>query len=87
MQPASKQPAKLERPEFSAAAEAAAQISTWDAAFWADLGADFERVLLPQEGPWLILSTGGEEGAYGAGFLMGWTESRPPVRNSPSSRV
>ncbi|HEX4556970.1 MAG TPA: patatin-like phospholipase family protein [Xanthobacteraceae bacterium] len=75
-QPASKQPAKLERPEFSAAEQAAAQIPDMpDARFWADSTADFERVLPPQEGPWLILSTGGEEGAYGAGFLKGWTES------------
>jgi hypothetical protein len=75
-QPASKQPAKLERPEFSAAEEAAAQIPDMpDARFWADSTADFERALPPQEGPWLILSTGGEEGAYGAGFLKGWTES------------
>jgi hypothetical protein len=75
-QPASKQPAKLERPEFSAAEEAAAQIPDMpDARLWADSTADFERVLPPQEGPWLILSTGGEEGAYGAGFLKGWTES------------
>jgi hypothetical protein len=75
-QGASKQPAKLERPEFSAAEQAAAQIPGMpDARFWADSTADFERVLPPQEGPWLILSTGGEEGAYGAGFLKGWTES------------
>jgi hypothetical protein len=26
-------------------------------------------------GPWLVLSTGGEEGAYGAGFLNGWNAS------------
>ncbi len=37
--------------------------------------ADFQRALPPQEGPWLILSTGGEEGAYGAGFLNGWQQS------------
>jgi len=75
-QPASKSPAKLERPEFSAAEEAAAQIPDMpDARFWADSTADFERALPPQEGSWLILSTGGEEGAYGAGFLKGWTES------------
>jgi hypothetical protein len=46
-----------------------------DARFFADSISDFERALPPQEGPWLILSTGGEEGAYGAGFLKGWTDS------------
>jgi hypothetical protein len=46
-----------------------------DARFWADSTADFERALPSQQGPWLILSTGGEEGAYGAGFLNGWSAS------------
>jgi hypothetical protein len=69
-------PTKLERPPFTAAEEAVAQIPDLPGArFWADSTADFERSLPPQEGPWLILSTGGEEGAYGAGFLKGWTES------------
>jgi hypothetical protein len=67
---------QLTRPEFSAADQAAAQIPGMpDARFWADSVADFERALPPQPGPWLILSTGGEEGAYGAGFLNGWSAS------------
>ncbi|HEY2135827.1 MAG TPA: patatin-like phospholipase family protein, partial [Xanthobacteraceae bacterium] len=28
-----------------------------------------------EPGPWLILSSGGEDGAYGAGFLNGWAAS------------
>jgi hypothetical protein len=74
-QPPSK-PAKLERTPFTAAEEAAARIpDVPDARFWADSTADFERALPPQEGPWLVLSTGGEEGAFGAGFLNGWSQS------------
>ena len=72
---AEKQP-ELTRPEFTAAEEAAAQIPGMpDARFWADSTADFERALAGPAGPWLILSTGGEEGAYGAGFLNGWNAS------------
>jgi predicted acylesterase/phospholipase RssA len=46
-----------------------------DARFWLDSQADFTRALPAQPGPWLILSTGGGDGAYGAGLLNGWTES------------
>jgi hypothetical protein len=78
-QPAAKSSAgqpELTRPEFSAADQAAAQIPGMpDVRFWADSVADFERALAGPPGPWLILSTGGEEGAYGAGFLNGWSAS------------
>lgn len=81
--PAAKQAGKLPanepeltRAEFTAADEAAAQIPGMpDVRFWADSVADFERALGSMAGPWLILSTGGEEGAYGAGFLNGWNAS------------
>jgi Patatin-like phospholipase len=64
------------RPEFTAAEAAVAQIPELPGVrFWADSTADFEKALPTQEGPWLILSTGGEEGAYGAGFLNGWSQS------------
>jgi hypothetical protein len=64
------------RPEFTAADEAVAQIPGMpDARFYADSVPDFQRALPAKEGPWLILSTGGEEGAYGAGFLNGWLQS------------
>jgi predicted acylesterase/phospholipase RssA len=42
-----------------------------DARFWADSQADFAKALPPAPGPWLILSTGGEDGAFGAGLLNG----------------
>jgi hypothetical protein len=76
------QPAKeLSRPEFTAAEQAVARLPGWpaDIRFWGDSVADFQRALPSEPGPWLILSTGGEEGAYGAGFLNGWaaTGSRP----------
>lgn len=42
-----------------------------DARFWADSESDFSAALPPQRGPWLILSTGGADGAFGAGLLAG----------------
>jgi len=68
------QPDKLTRPEFTAAEEAVAEVPGFAGVrFWADSAADFERALPKPAGPWLILSTGGAEGAYGAGFLNGWS--------------
>jgi hypothetical protein len=65
-----------ERPQFTAADEAVAQIPGMpDARFFADALPDFQHALPAQAGPWLILSTGGEEGAYGAGFLNGWLQA------------
>jgi hypothetical protein len=65
-----------ERAEFTAADEAVAQIPGMpDARFFADSVADFQHALPTQAGPWLVLSTGGEEGAYGAGFLNGWLQA------------
>lgn len=43
------------------------------ARFWADSVADFKNALPAQPGPWLILSSGGEDGAFGAGLLTGLT--------------
>lgn len=41
--------------------------------FWADSAADFEKALPPAPGSWLVLSSGGPDGGYGAGFLTGWS--------------
>jgi hypothetical protein len=80
-QPSGQPADKMSRIEFTAADEAVAQVPGLpsDVRFWGDSAADFQRALPPQPGPWLILSTGGEEGAYGAGFLNGWaaTGTRP----------
>ncbi len=46
-----------------------------DARFFADSAADFERALPPAPGPWLALSSGGADGAFGAGVINGMTES------------
>jgi predicted acylesterase/phospholipase RssA len=43
--------------------------------FWANSEDDYARAVPSQLGPWLALSTGAEDGAYGAGFLNGWTAS------------
>ena len=61
---------------FTAADEAAAAIPGMpDARFWADSTTDFNAALPPQEGPWLVLSSGGQDGAFGAGFLNGLSAS------------
>jgi hypothetical protein len=60
------------RTPFTAADDAVAAIPGMpDARFWADSVPDFEKALPPQTGPWLILSTGGSDGAFGAGLLNG----------------
>ena len=70
--PAAQQPKFPPRTPFTAADEAAATIPGMpDARFWANSEADFEKALPPQPGPWLILSTGGTDGAFGAGLLNG----------------
>ena len=70
--PAGQQPKLPARTLFTAADEAAAGIPGMpDARFWGDSKVDFERALPSQPGPWLILSTGGADGAFGAGLLNG----------------
>ena len=46
-----------------------------DARFWADSPTDFNNALPAKPGPWLILSSGGEDGAFGAGLLNGLSAS------------
>lgn len=45
-----------------------------DARFFADSDADFLRALPSTPGPWLALSSGGADGAFGAGVLTGLAE-------------
>jgi len=60
------------RTPFTAAEDAAASIPGMpDARFWADSPTDFNNALPSKPGPWLILSSGGEDGAFGAGLLSG----------------
>jgi predicted acylesterase/phospholipase RssA len=44
-----------------------------DARFWLDSTADYTSALPQQPGPWLVLSSGGADGAFGAGLLSGLT--------------
>jgi len=61
---------------FTAGEDAAAAIAGMpDARFWADSTADFQNALPPKPGPWLILSSGGEDGAFGGGLITGLTAS------------
>ncbi|HEY2527631.1 MAG TPA: patatin-like phospholipase family protein [Xanthobacteraceae bacterium] len=60
------------RTPFSEADEAAAIVPGMpDARFWADSTTDFNKALPSQPGPWLALSSGGSDGAFGAGLLNG----------------
>jgi predicted acylesterase/phospholipase RssA len=62
------------RVAYTAADAAAAEIPGMsDARFWADSVADFTNALPSKPGPWLALSSGGEDGAFGAGLLNGLT--------------
>ena len=71
-----KQPEQPSRPDFTAEDQAAAVIpGIPDARFWADSEKDFLAALPATPGPGLALSTGGGDGAFGAGLLNGWTES------------
>ena len=71
-----KQPEQPSRPDFTADDQAVAIIpGIPDARFWADSEKDFLAALPATPGPWLALSTGGGDGAFGAGLLNGWSES------------
>ena len=43
--------------------------------FWGDSEADFQKALPTVTGPWLALSSGGADGAYGAGVLIGLSQA------------
>lgn len=64
------------RPDFSDADQRAAEIPGFPGVrFWSDSVEDYARAVPAGRGPWLVLSSGGEDGAYGAGLLNGWTQS------------
>src|SRR5882724_1570600 len=75
--PAQQKPAEPPtRPDLTAAEQDTAGIpGIPDARFWADSEADFIKALPTVNGPWINLSTGGGDGAFGAGLLNGWTQS------------
>jgi hypothetical protein len=65
-----------ERPPFTVEEQAAAMVpGIADARVWGDSEQDFRRVLPQAGGPWLAVSGGGSDGAYGGGVLAGWSES------------
>jgi predicted acylesterase/phospholipase RssA len=75
--PAAGQPATLPpRTPFTAAEDAAAVVpGIPEARFFADAVADYKNALPSKPGPWLILSSGGEDGAFGAGLINGLNAS------------
>jgi hypothetical protein len=70
---AATQPRQLPpRIPFTASEAATTAIANMpDARFWADSVPDFTAALPQQPGPWLALSSGGADGAFGAGLLTG----------------
>jgi len=75
-----KAPAAPKEPEnrtpFTAEDEQAATIpGIADARAWGDSEAEFARMLPKATGPWLALSGGGADGAFGAGVLTGWSQA------------
>jgi hypothetical protein len=74
--PAAGSDGPIPRTAFSAADQKAATVANMpEARFWADSEREYLRALPPKPGPWLILSTGGEDGAFGAGLLSGWSKA------------
>jgi predicted acylesterase/phospholipase RssA len=70
--PAGQAPKLPPRTPFTAADNAAAVIPGMpDARFFADQTSAFNDALPKEPGPWLALSTGGADGAFGAGFVTG----------------
>ena len=68
------QPQLPPRIPFTAAEDAASSIlGIPTARFSIDSDTDFNKALPPQPGPWLVLSSGGGDGAFGAGLLTGLT--------------
>ncbi|MGE3149592.1 MAG: patatin-like phospholipase family protein, partial [Pseudorhodoplanes sp.] len=64
------------RENFTAEEQKAAAIPGMpDARFWSDSVADFKKAIPDNPGPWLVLSSGGGDGAFGAGLLNGWSET------------
>ncbi len=64
------------RRPFTAAEDAVATIPGMpDVRFWANSTADFVKALPEKPGPWLTLSSGGSDGAFGAGLLNGLSAS------------
>src|SRR5215831_16519043 len=65
-----------ERTAFTAQEDDAAVIpGIADARIWGDSETVFARLLPQASGPWLAISGGGSDGAYGAGVLTGWSEA------------
>src|SRR6266851_4342735 len=65
-----------ERSTFTAQDEDVAVIpGIPDARIWGDSEKEFARLLPQASGPWLAISGGGSDGAYGAGVLTGWSEA------------
>ena len=64
------------RPAFTAQDEASAAIpGIADARAWGDSASEFARLLPQASGPWLAISGGGSDGAFGGGVLAGWTQT------------
>ena len=64
------------RTPFTAAEDAVAVVpGIPEARFWADSTTEFNNALPAKPGPWLVLSSGGEDGAFGAGLLNGLNAS------------
>jgi hypothetical protein len=69
-------PKPVPRAVFSAADDAVAVIpGIPDARFWADSPLEFSKALPAKPGPWLAMSSGGADGAFGAGLINGLTAS------------
>jgi hypothetical protein len=81
---------QLERAPFTLEDERVAVIpGIADARVWGDSEKEFVRLLPQASGPWLAISGGGSDGAFGGGVLTGWTESgtRPEFATVTGSSI
>ncbi len=68
--------APAERAKFAREEQEAASVpGIPEARFWADSQEEFQSALGPFTGPWLALSAGGEDSAFGAGLLTGLSQT------------
>jgi Patatin-like phospholipase len=69
-------PKAEERPSFTLAdQDAALALGRADVRAWGDSETDFQRLLPQASGPWLAISGGGSDGAFGGGVLTGWSQA------------
>ncbi|MGE0039072.1 MAG: patatin-like phospholipase family protein [Xanthobacteraceae bacterium] len=72
---APKEEPAVRAPFTVAESDAAVVLGIPNARAWGDSETEFARLLPQASGPWLAISGGGADGAFGAGLLSGWSQA------------